>query len=390
MQTIYLNRNLVPHQLKLLGISESAAGHYLRNGLCHTIKLRDLDRSQLSELEKSRPGQNKAICFYRDPAGVNSAIISGSEEELRMLALNLEHHEGNLAHLGRSILITLDRALNLPRSVLQIGNLSFPVGERTLVMGILNVTPDSFSDGGRFNNFDRALEQAYRMAEEGADIIDIGGESTRPGYENEAKVTAREELDRVIPVIERLKKDHSFNLPISIDTYKAETAEIALAAGADLLNDVWGFKEDPAIAAVAARYQVPICLMHNRRSTNYDDLIGDIIRELLESVYLAIEAGVAENKIIIDPGIGFGKDHLQNLDVMLHLREIRDLGYPLLLGTSRKRIVGNTLNLPVEERIEGTGATIAYGISAGADIVRVHDVKEMKRVVTMTDAMIRR
>ncbi len=271
-----------------------------------------------------------------------------------------------------------------------MGSHQFSLGKKTLIMGILNVTPDSFSDGGRFSCIDNALTQAYKMAEEGADIIDIGGESTRPGYEKADLVTAADELKRVIPVITALKNEQSFKLPVSIDTYKAETAERALAAGADMLNDVWGFKEDSRIAAVAANYGVPVCLMHNRRSTDYDDLIADIILELEESVDLARRAGIDDSKIILDPGIGFGKDYLQNLEVMHHLKEIRSLGFPLLLGTSRKSIVGKTLNLPADDRIEGTAATVSCGIMAGADIVRVHDVKQMKRVAVMTDAIVRR
>ncbi len=225
------------------------------------------------------------------------------------------------------------------------------------------------------------------MAAEGADIIDIGGESTRPGSQD---ITAGEELKRVMPVIEALKKDHSFKIPLSIDTYKASVAEQALEAGVEMLNDVWGLKKDSEIGSVAACYRVPVCLMHNRSNTNYDDLIPNIIAEIGESIELAHQAGIKDNQIIIDPGIGFGKNLEQNLEVMFHLQAFSKLGYPMLLGTSRKSMIGKTLDLPTEERLEGTAATVALGVSAGADIVRVHDVMQMKRVAVMSDAITRR
>lgn len=309
---------------------------------------------------------------------------------LEALSGNLDYRGGDLARFGKIIADAIKKALKTELQEIRLGSYRFKLGEKTLIMGILNVTPDSFSDGGRFNRIENALAQAYRMAEEGADIIDIGGESTRPGYEKADRVTVADELDRVMPVITALKKEQSFKLPISIDTYKAETAEKALDAGVEMLNDVWGFKEDSRIAAVAASFGVPVCLMHNRRSTDYNDLIAEIIIELQESVELARGAGIDDSKIILDPGIGFGKDYRQNLEVMQHLKEIRSIGFPLLLGTSRKSIVGKTLNLPADDRIEGTAATVSCGIMAGADIVRVHDVKQMKRVAVMTDAIVRR
>jgi len=270
---------------------------------------------------------------------------------------------------------------------LRLGNTVLPLGKKTLIMGILNITPDSFSDGGQFYHYDKALQQAHKISEEGADILDIGGESTRPGA---APISAEEELKRVIPVIKALKNEHSYKLPLSIDTYKAVVAEEALNNGVEMINDVWGLKADRELGPVAAKYKVPICLMHNRTSTDYKKLISDIIAELQESIALAKQSGIEDKQIIIDPGIGFGKDLQQNLDVMYHLREFCNLGYPLLLGTSRKSMIGKTLDLPSENRIEGTAATIAYGISAGADIVRVHDVLQMRRVTNMTDAMVRR
>ncbi len=268
---------------------------------------------------------------------------------------------------------------------LHVGNRSFKLGERTLLMGILNVTPDSFSDGGKFNHLDKALEQAHDMVQEGIDILDVGGESTRP---NSQAVSEQEELERVIPVLERVLKE--LDVPVSVDTYKAAVAEEALKMGAHMLNDVWGLKEDPDMASVAARYQVPVCIMHNRKVHQYQDLVKDIIFDLKESVKLALEAGVKQENIVLDPGIGFAKNLEENLETMYHLDELVALGYPVLLGTSRKSMIGKVLDLPVEERLEGTAATITLGITRGVDIVRVHDIQYMKRVVAMTDAMVRR
>ncbi|PKR77521.1 dihydropteroate synthase [Halalkalibacillus sediminis] len=254
---------------------------------------------------------------------------------------------------------------------------------KTLVMGILNVTPDSFSDGGQFTEMETALNQVDQMINDGADIIDVGGESTRPGHE---PVSEDEEIQRVIPIIQAIRERSS--VPISIDTYKAKTAKAAVEAGATIINDVWGAKREPEIAQVAKDYQVPIILMHNQEGTSYEDIIEDMKKSLLESVNLAKSYGVEDQHIILDPGIGFGKTWEQNLLVMRRLNELKTLGYPLLLGTSRKSLIGRVLDLPVEERLEGTLATLCYGVQQGVEIVRVHDVKEAKRTVRMMDAMI--
>uniref|UniRef100_UPI0030B96E3F dihydropteroate synthase n=1 Tax=unclassified Candidatus Frackibacter TaxID=2648818 RepID=UPI0030B96E3F len=259
-------------------------------------------------------------------------------------------------------------------------------------MGILNVTPDSFSDGGQFDQLDIAVKHAKEMVANGADIIDIGGESTRPGSD---PLPLEDELERVIPAIERLTDE--IDVPISIDTYKSKVGRAALEAGAHIINDVTGFKAEPELAKVAAEYGAPVIVMHTQgmpkemqKNPSYDDLISEILEYLQESINTALEAGLEKNKIIIDPGIGFGKTTDHNLEIMQRLGEFKSLGQPILLGTSRKSMIGNTLNLPVEERVEGTGATVSIGIANGADIVRVHDVKEMARVAKMTDAMVRR
>jgi dihydropteroate synthase len=280
---------------------------------------------------------------------------------------------------------------------------SFKWGERTYIMGILNVTPDSFSGDGVATNEDviaKAIAQAKQFVADGADIIDIGGESTRPGS---IPVDAAEEMARVIPVIEAVRQ--AVDVVISIDSYRATVAEAALAAGANWLNDVWGARMDADMAKLAAQANCPIVLMHNRSKpkdavqekklggrfigVKYENLIADIKRELQESVEIVLNAGVSEAQIILDPGIGFGKTVEQNLQLLNQLDQFKTMGFPILIGPSRKSFIGYTLDLPPEQRIEGTAATVAIGIDRGADIVRVHDVQSMVRVARMTDVIVR-
>ncbi len=297
---------------------------------------------------------------------------------------------------------------NIEYQPLSIGSHCLHWGSRTYVMGILNITSDSFSGDGLIGDesmetdfLAAALAQARRFIEAGADIIDVGGESTRPGAK---PVSAEEEMSRVIPVIQKLSAE--LDGIISIDTYKSQVAESALKAGADIINDVWGLRADPALAGIAARYHAPIILMHNRSSwahaeikaglggryigMEYTDLIEDIRRELLESIDIALKAGVPAEHIILDPGIGFGKTVEQNLELIDRLGEFRSLGFPILLGPSRKSFIGYTLDLPADQRLEGTLAAISIGIARGADIVRIHDVQAGVRAVRMADAIIRR
>lgn len=307
--------------------------------------------------------------------------------------------------------------MKLKHDSLQVGDYTFNWGSRTYVMGILNITPDSFSGDGllalsgasreasaveaRGQGENRALVQAQEFLPNGADILDVGGESTRPGSQ---PVSIDEELERVIPVVTAIAKEFPTAI-ISIDTYKAGVAEEAFKSGAQILNDVWGLRADPELASVAARYKTPVILMHNRSNPasvevrkrlgtayigpEYQNLIEDVKRELLASVELAVRAGVEESRIVLDPGIGFGKTREHNLELINRLDEIRALGYPVLLGPSRKSFIGFTLDLPADQRLEGTAATVAVGIARGADIIRVHDVKEMARVAKMTDAIVR-
>lgn len=267
---------------------------------------------------------------------------------------------------------------------MRIGNRVIDLNERTYVMGILNVTPDSFSDGGTYNNVEAAVKRARKMVEEGVDIIDIGGESTRPGAEY---VSEEEEINRIIPVIKAIKAE--LDVLISIDTYKSKTAEEAIKAGADIINDIWGFKNDSEMAKVVAKYNVPCILMHNRENQEYTNVIKNISEDLVDSINIALDAGVKRENIILDPGIGFAKNYEENLEVMNNIEKIVSLGYPVLLGTSRKSMIGITLNLPVDKRIEGTIATTVMGIMKGCKIVRVHDVLENKRACLMTDRIMR-
>ena len=267
---------------------------------------------------------------------------------------------------------------------MKIGTREFDLEQEFYVMGILNVTPDSFSDGGKYNDMDRALRQAERMVEEGAGILDVGGESTRP---NHIKISSAEEIDRVCPVIEALKT--RFDVPVSLDTYKSDVAEAGIAVGADLLNDIWGLKWDGTMAKVIAQAGIPCCLMHNRKDMNYGDLMEDVLADMQESVDMALAAGIAKEHIILDPGIGFAKDLEQNLSVMKHVGRLRELGYPVLLGTSRKSMIGLTLDLPVTEREEGTMTTSVMGLMAGCSIFRVHDVKTNMRGLSMAQAILR-
>ncbi|MGG5254565.1 dihydropteroate synthase [Neobacillus sp. SM06] len=266
--------------------------------------------------------------------------------------------------------------------VIQCGPYTLDYEKKTMVMGILNVTPDSFSDGGKFNHIDKAVARAKEMVDQGADIIDIGGESTRPGF---APLSLEEELARVIPFVQAVAEN--VDIPISVDTYKAEVAKQAIQAGAHIINDIWGAKADVDIAEVAAKLDVPIILMHNRADQNYQNFIRDVLNDLYESITLVKQAGVKDDRIILDPGIGFAKTYAENIEMMQNLDKLVGTGYPVLLGTSRKSMIGHALDLPVNERMEGTGATVCYGIQKGCQMIRIHDVKEMSRMAKMMDVL---
>ena len=267
---------------------------------------------------------------------------------------------------------------------MKIGNHIFDVDNDCYIMGILNVTPDSFSDGGKWTDMEKAKRHTADMIKDGAAIIDIGGESTRPGHE---QISVQEEIDRVVPAIEMVRKN--FDIPVSIDSYKGPVVEAALQAGADMVNDIWGLKYDRRVSELIAQYQVPCCLIHNRHTTEYGNLMDDICTDLRESLAIAKAAGINDDQIILDPGIGFGKTYQQNLSVMLHLERLTELGYPVLLGTSRKSMIGLALDLPADQRVEGTIVTTVMGVEKGMAFIRVHDVKENFRAVRMTQAILR-
>ncbi|MCH5249404.1 MAG: dihydropteroate synthase [Lachnospiraceae bacterium] len=265
---------------------------------------------------------------------------------------------------------------------MKIGKKEFITGN-TYVMGILNVTPDSFSDGGRYMKMDDALAHVEEMIKEGMDIVDIGGESTRPGY---TQISDDEEISRVVPVIERVKAE--FDIPISLDTYKSKVAKAGIDAGADMINDIWGLKHDDKLAEVIVQTGVPCCLVHNRKDADYKDYMKEILLDFEESIELVRKAGIADDKIILDPGIGFGKTYENNLEIIRRLEVLHSFGYPIMLGTSRKSVIGQALDLSESERVEGTIVTTAFAVKKGAMFLRVHDVKANVRAIRMTRAIL--
>lgn len=321
-------------------------------------------------------------------------LLMGTVRALRRAAEGLSRQPFGLRDIAREIREVLDAAESpapAGRRTLKLREHTLELGKKTYIMGIVNVTPDSFSDGGQHATVQAAVDHARRLVDEGADIIDIGGESTRPGAE---PVPAEEELERVIPVVERLAPD--IPVPISVDTYKAEVAEAALSAGAHMINDISALRLDTRLGEVVARAGVPVVLMHMKglprnmqENPQYDSVIGEILGFLRDAVARAESCGVPRENIVIDPGIGFGKTVAHNLEILKRLGEFRSLGLPILVGTSRKSLIGKVLNLPVDQRLEGTAATVALAIASGADIVRVHDVRYMARVARMADAIVR-
>ncbi len=320
-------------------------------------------------------------------AEMTDAILMGTQKQFEKLLLKLEVHP-DLKAIGQSIKETME---NISKTIftLRFRNKRFIMGEKTLLMGVLNVTPDSFSDGGLFLDKEKAVEHGLRLVEEGADILDIGGESTRPGSK---PLPMEEELRRVIPVIESIAK--KVDTPISIDTYKAKVAEMAIQAGAQMVNDISGLNFDPGLASVVAKEDVPIVLMHIRgrpetmqKDVHYISLFSEIIKYLRESIKMAESHGIDPEQIVIDPGIGFGKNLQDNLMIIKNLSEFRVLGKPIMLGTSRKTFIGKILNADVQDRLEGTLASIAIGVINGANIIRAHDVLQAKKAILVADAI---
>lgn len=355
-----------------------------------TLKFEKLSTKAANLLKQTFLAKGGEVAVARGTADLSidstDVLICATLKQYNMALAQLKMQPWGLPKVADAITKALDASTHFPyRDYRWTNKLLSIKPQKTLVMGILNITPDSFSDGGRYNNIDCAIKQAEAMVKAGADIIDVGAESTRPGA---VEVSQTEELERLLPVLEKLVQD--CEVPISIDTYKAGVAKAALDAGANIINDIWGLQWDDDMADIVASYNVPIIIMHNQIGTQYQcDILSEVCSFLRKGIEIGTKAGIQFRNFIIDPGIGFGKNSQQNLTVMSRLDELKSLGCPILLGTSRKRFIGDVLNAPVENRVEGTAATVAVGITKGANIVRVHDVGQIVRTAKMTDAMMR-
>jgi dihydropteroate synthase len=385
---VILNREQAAREIAAVGADAAGARWMAPKAVHRVLKISGLSPRQANIIKQEMLGKGGDAAVARGvidcSAERSDVLVMGTVKQIEAMAAKLKMQPFGLPAIADRIREVIQAVEGRRPFHLDCRGKTLPIGCRTLIMGVLNVTPDSFSDGGKFYDSGVAVEHALRMQEEGADIIDLGGESTRPGYRG---VSAEEELGRIMPVLARLVKE--LDIPVSVDTTKAVVASRALEEGAHIINDQWALRSDPEMAGVVARFGVPLIMMHNQNGTQYRDLMGDMVEYFRESLDKAREAGIDRNKIIIDPGIGFGKTVEQNLEVMRRLRELSCLGLPVLLGTSRKSMIGKTLDLPADQRVEGTAATVALGIAYGVDIVRVHDVREMARVARMTDAMVR-
>jgi dihydropteroate synthase len=382
------NREEAARAIAFVGADRPGCSYMAPKAVHRLIMLEGVQPRQANILKQemlSKGGEAavaRGVVDYSVPE--SRVLLMGTLRQYEALLAKLEFQPFGLRALAARIREALAHREGFSPFVLDCRGRTLALGERTFVMGILNVTPDSFSDGGSCPDSGLAAEKARRMVDEGADIIDLGGESTRPGF---SPVDEAEELARIMPVLERLVKE--IQVPISLDTTKAPVARQALEAGAHIINDQRGLQGDPALAGVAAEYGAPLVLMHNQKGTSYRELVGDIVEYFRESIRLAEQAGISREKLIIDPGFGFGKTPGQNLELLRRLKDLSCLGLPVLTGTSRKSTIGKVLNLPVDQRLEGTAATVAVAIVNGAAIVRVHDVREMVRVARMTDAIVR-
>jgi len=378
-------------ELTEIGSDASGIGIMSAKTIFTVIKLEKVSAKAANILKQTFLAKGGEVAVRRGTADLSVAssdvLICATGKQYTLALAQLKMQPWGLPDVAAAIEATLNSANVFPAREYAWPDRKLSIRPfHTLIMGILNITPDSFSDGGQFITFDAAMRQAKKLIADGADILDIGAESTRP-YGAE-KITAAEEKERLLPVLEKILAISP--IPVSVDTYKAEVADAALKLGAHIINDIWGLQYDPDMARVIASYNAPVVVMHNRDNTVYtNDIIADISAFLRRSIEIGVKQGIETQNIIIDPGIGFGKTPAQNLVVMSRLAEFQSLGYPMLLGTSRKKFIGEALGgLPVEDRLEGTAATVSYGISNGAHIVRVHDVKAMSRVAKMTDTML--
>jgi len=380
-------------EMELTGVSHEGIDIMVEKGLFKTIKIENvsLKATLLIKQEMLAKGGDAAVC--RDAAGLSKdfcdMVIMGTNKTIKMAAETMKKQPFGLPKIGEEILKTIRNYESFPNCI-KIGSRELDFNKKTCIMGVLNVTPDSFSDGGKYFDHKAACDKALEMVAQGADIIDIGGESSRPGA---SYVDVEEELERISPVIDMLA--HETTTIISVDTYKAEVAKRVIEMGAHIINDISALSADPDMLPVVAQAGVPVVLMHMRGTaqtmhnmTDYKSVVDEVYEYLAERIDYITSKGVKAENVIIDPGIGFAKNLNQNLEIIRRLSEFKSLGRPILIGTSRKSTVGQVLNVPVSERLFGTAATVALSVSNGANIVRVHDVKEMKMVAQMSDAIL--
>ncbi|HAU31308.1 MAG: Dihydropteroate synthase [Desulfotomaculum sp. 46_296] len=357
-------------------------------GVFRVLKISGLTPVQANILKQEMLARGAEAAVSRGvingSASKTDVVLMGTLNQYKDVLLKLKMQAFGLPRLADQIEKVLNNLEKRPAK-LSCRDRELYLGKRTLIMGILNITPDSFSDGGIYSDPGKAEERAFQMVEEGADIIDVGGESTRPGY---TPVSLEEEIERVMPVLKRLSG--KIRVPVSIDTSKAEMARQSLEMGVQIVNDQQAFRGDPQMPGIVARYGAAVIIMHNQQGTEYKDMLGEMVHYFRESIDIAEAAGIKRDAIVIDPGVGFGKTVEGNLEAILRLPELACIGRPVLVGTSRKSVIGKVLDLSVDQRLEGTAVTVALSIAGGADIVRVHDVKEMARVVKMADAIVRR
>lgn len=389
MRWITLN-NVLEAKMALTQIGSDPGGiaHMAGKAIGRAIKLEQVPLRVAHILKQEMLSVGGDAAVHREVI-INNVVATdvmllGTTRQLEKLVPKILAQPFGLKKIGQDLTLLLKTLETVKNRSLNCRGPELKLGERTLIMGILNVTPDSFSDGGRYLNLEKAIDHAERMVNEGVDILDIGAESTRPGHE---EVSQEEEWRRLEPLLKALLE--RVTVPVSIDTYKAKVAARALEAGAHIINDIWGLQKDPDMARVVGEYKAPVIVMHNQAGTTYHHLMGDMMNFLRQSIELAEEQGLSGDQIIIDPGIGFGKTTEQNLEIMARLAEFKTLGHPILLGTSRKSMIGKTLNLTVDERLEGTLATSVLGVVSGVDIIRVHDVQANRRAVQMAESIVR-
>ena len=372
-----------------MGCDPSGIGIMTPKALFRTISVENIPTKAANLLKQTFLAKGAEVGVARGTADLSAeytdVLICGTLKHYRLALSQLRQQPWGLPDIAAAVELALENDGHPPERKYETHGTSWQIEPgRTLIMGILNLTPDSFSDGGKHNELEAAVDQALSMVADGADIIDVGAESTRP-Y-GSVKINAAEEMNRLLPVLEKILA--AVNVPVSVDTYKSEVASKALTMGAHIINDIWGLQQDAAMAEAVAARGVPVVVMHNRSSTDSKrDIMSEIADFFQHSIEIGLRAGIAEDRFIIDPGIGFGKNSMQNLEILGRLSELKSLGYPILVGTSRKRFIGEILGLSVDERAEGTGATVVHSIMNGASIVRVHDVKMAKRMAGMTDAL---